>query len=61
MNEEAFKNADPETRAQITTSTKMREGKKMYCMTAKSSGKEYCYHSEESRKKGMAMHEAYKT
>mgnify|MGYP001609705307 CR=1 FL=1 len=43
-----------------TLGTKMREGKKMYCMTAKDSGKEYCYHSEEARKNGMRMHEAYK-
>lgn len=41
-------------------STRVKEGKRKYCMTSKDSGKTYCYDSPEARKKGMRMHEAFK-
>jgi len=40
-------------------STKIKDGKKKWCMTAKDTGKTYCYDSAEARSKGMQMHEAY--
>lgn len=40
--------------------TKKRDGKKVYCMTNKNTGKTYCYKSVTARKEGMRMHEAYK-
>ena len=38
----------------------IREGKKKFCMTSSDTGKSYCYSSEEARKKGQKMHEAFK-
>lgn len=39
--------------------TKKREGKEVYCMTSKRTGKTYCYKSKADRKEGMRLHEAY--
>ena len=39
--------------------TKIREGKKVFCMTSKNTGKTYCYKSKADRAEGMRMHEAY--
>ena len=43
-----------------TTRTKMRNGKKVYCMTSSDTGKTYCYKSMAAMKKGQKMHEAFK-
>ena len=40
--------------------TKKREGKEVYCMTSKNTGKTYCYKSKADRENGMRMHEMFK-
>lgn len=40
-------------------SSKVKEGKRKFCMQNKDTGKTYCYGSAEERKKGMQMHEAF--
>jgi len=40
-------------------SEKIRNGKKVYCMTAIHTGKTYCYPSKEARSKGIIMHQRY--
>jgi len=40
-------------------STKIRDGRKKWCMTAIHTGKTYCYDSEEARSKGIQMHQRY--
>lgn len=41
-------------------STRIKQGKKKFCMTSRDTGKTYCYDSEEERKKGAHLHEAFK-
>lgn len=41
-------------------STRIVKNKKKFCMTSKDSGKTYCYDSEEKRKNGARLHEAFK-
>ena len=43
-----------------TTKTKMRNGKKVYCMTSSDTGKTYCYKSMAAMKKGKKIHEMFK-
>ena len=40
--------------------TKEKEGKKLFCMKNKSTGKTYCYKSKADREKGQKMHEAFR-
>lgn len=40
-------------------SVRMKQGKKKFCMTSRNTGKTYCYDSEEKRKEGARIHEAF--
>ena len=42
-----------------TLSTRIVKGKKKYCMTAKRTGKTYCYDSLNARRMGIKMHMRY--
>lgn len=41
--------------------TKVKAGKKLFCMEAINSGKKYCYKSKADRAMGMKMHHAFDT
>jgi len=40
-------------------STKIRDKKKVWCMTAIETNKTYCYPSKEARSRGIIMHQRY--
>ena len=41
--------------------TKLKAGKKLFCMETISSGKNYCYKTKADRDTGMKMHHAFKS
>lgn len=41
-------------------STKIKNGKKLFCMTSKETKRTYCFKSLSARKKGEKMHEMFK-
>jgi len=40
--------------------TKLREGKKVFCMESLDTGKVYCYKSKQARSEGQRIHEMFK-